>query len=394
MMRSKNVSIIQLEGVDGVGKTTLIKNISKFGVRDFAFCDRGDLSDYVYRKKYGGEFTPCVINQNVLIVLLVRNYTEIVDFINKRAKEEQWSKERILKEYDAARLQDKFIDAALELCNDYNILTLDVSGLDETATFEYVMKCIRRYIHHLPVDEEISSWNEMYLKGCNKLGLNFVVRDNQPYINDKPFMSELTNQFGVYETYANKSYPTNLIYSLGYDISEEEINKIPKVYDFAYIINSKINRRPEIYDYYKAWNKNAYDFIISKYVADNYFYAHAKLRLDRVFGNEYLKYLASAKATVYVSRDLAPYEMQTARLYEAILANQLVFVDEGTDPKNKILNQIHDNIKLVQLMRCTPKNICDKYRKIIKDKKLYDKILDNQKNFYNNLIENIRENKF
>lgn len=394
-MKSKNISIIQFEGVDGVGKTTLLQNINKQKIRSFAFCDRGDLSDYVYRKEYGGNFTPCVINQNVLIVLLIRKYDEICKFIIERGERLHWSTEQILAECDAAKLQNKFIEAASILAKDYNILTVDVTGCNEIETFQKVMHNIFEFVHKLPCDTKLSEWNKIYEKGCKKLGLEFNVRDNQPYINDVPFMSELTNQFGVYETYSNKSYPTNLIYSLGYDISNEDINNIKKCCDFEYVINSKINRRPEVYEYYHSWNSHGHKFMISKYVAENKFYSNAIFSLDRIFGDEYLKKIAMAKATVYTSRDLAPYKMQTARLYEAIRANQIVFVDMPTDDNDEILSQIHKNDKeLIAMLRCVPTTICVQYNAIIKNKKLCEKILDNQHRFYKDCIENIQENNF
>lgn len=394
-MKSKNISIVQIEGVDGVGKSTFIKNTNKYKVRNFAFCDRGDLSDYVYRRIDGKAFTPCVIHQNALIVLLVRKYDELCRMIVDRAEQLHWSDEQIVKELQAAKLQDDFISAALTLSEEYNVIIVDVSGLDEKSTFEKVISKIHEFIHNLPCDKHLSEWNKLYKKGCEVLNLDFKVRDNQPYINDVASMFELTNQFGVYETYSDKSYPTSLIHSLGYNISQDELNNITKKYDFAYIINSKINRRPEVYSYYHEWNINKLSFMISKSLADNKFYDNAKFFVNRVFDNDYLKTIALAKATVYTARELAPYKMQTARLYEAIRANQIVFVDIPTDYNDEILSQIHKNDKeLIAMLRCVPTTICAQYNTIIKNKKLCKKILDNQHRFYKDCIENIQENNF
>ena len=231
-------------------------------------------------------------------------------------------------------------------------------------------------------ESEYSIWNRQYAKGAQKLGYSFRVIQNQPYINDIPICSEITCHNGVYETFENKKYPVNLIYAMGYD--DFNASKIDKVVDFSYPIWSKINRRPEVFDYYSQWEKHGLTFLASSLHNKNYTHAY---EFTRSTGMTYLAQLAKANATVYTARDLAYLKMQTARLYEAILANQIVFVDKKSDPDCEILTLMHHDKELIDLLYCTPDDICDKYNDALLIK---DKILTNQREYYNKLVNDAK----
>lgn len=376
-MKASNISIIQIEGVDGVGKTSLIKECSKRGLHRYAICDRGDLSDYVFAKLYHRNFIPSVNNQNALIILLIDDKDVIKNRLRARGDDEE--------EIAKVDLQDEYIRAA-KLLNehDYRVVIIDIHGLSISEVFERVLNILTAIPCFADAEDEseYSIWNRQYAKGAQKLGYKFRVIRNQPYINDIPICSEITCHNGVYETFENKKYPVNLIYAMGYD--DFDASKIEKTVDFSYPIWSKINRRSEVFDYYFAWEAHGLTFLASSLHNKNYTCTHEFIRST---GNMYLAQLARAKATVYTARDLAYLKMQTARLYEAILANQIVFVDKKSDPDCEILTSMHHDKELIDLLYCTPDDICDKYNDALLIK---NKILTNQREYYNKLVNDAK----
>jgi hypothetical protein len=117
--------------------------------------------------------------------------------------------------------------------------------------------------------------------------------------------------------------------------------------------------------------------------------------MSRVFGNGFIEELSRAKFTVYCSRDLAYLELQTARLYESILANEIVFVDAETDRDNKILKQIYSNDEASQqLFRVTPETIVEKYQAVVKDDTVMNYALAKQHQYFEKIKSEINQNKF
>lgn len=375
-MKASNISIIQIEGVDGVGKTSLIKECSKRGLHRYAICDRGDLSDYVFAKLYHRNFIPSVNNQNALIILLIDDKDVIKNRLRARGDDEEIAK---------VDLQDEYIRAAKLLDeHDYKVVTIDIHGLSISEVFERVLNILTAIPCFADAEDEseYSIWNRQYAKGAQKLGYKFRVIQNQPYINDIPICSEITCHNGVYETFENKKYPISLVYVMGYD--DFDASQIKKDVDFSYPIWSKINRRPEVFQYYSAWENHGLTFLASSLHCDNYSNSY---EFTRSTGIMYLAQLAKANATVYTARDVAYLKMQNARLYEAILANQIVFVDKESDPDCEILTLMHHDKELIDLLYCTPDDICDKYNDALLIK---DKILTNQREYYNKLVNNVK----
>ena len=206
-----------------------------------------------------------------------------------------------------------------------------------------------------------------------KLGFDFCVRNNQPYINNETIMADAQLHNGSYETFSNKAMPHNFIFSLGYDHAQLDV---PKTFDFCYIISSKIAVRPEINEYFAAFNEHGLSCITKETYN------------DKVFGDAYLKRIAQAKATVYCCRDLAYLKMITVRPYEAALSNQILFVDRQTDPNNEILQQIHGkNSELSNILYITPNTIYQKYSDLTTEQ--VTEILTNQLNWYKKLKQEI-----
>lgn len=392
-MRYKNIHNIIIEGPNGVGKSTLIQNLFKYYNYRYMCYHRGEISNYLFATKFG---RPYFVTQNklpFLYIVLLCDKNELSRRIIKRGIQEKWSHEELDEELKTIVDNDDFIKLAKEMSNDYDIEIIDTTNLTEEEVLNEAVKILdKRNLED--TDLEISTWNEMYDIACKKYGLDFTVKDNQPYINHIPINVESTLHNGVYETFSDKRYPDNLLYTLAYDTSKIKLE--PKQYDFVYIINSKIKRRPEVFDYYKSFVDNGKTCLI----ADNDLVENNELLIKqgRIFKEDFIGALSKAKATVYTSRDLAYLKLQTARLYESILADNIIFVDSQSDLDNEILSQIYgDDKDMIELMTVDPSNIVDKYNSIINNQQLVDYILKSQHDFYNNLVadfENNLERKF
>lgn len=379
-MRYKNVNNLIIEGPDGVGKTTLIMNIfRKYNYRYMCY-HRGELSNYIFAKKYNRPFTATQRGLPFLNIVLLCEPEELIKRIADRGDDQE--------ELDKVSDNELFKYYAEEFKNDYDIEIIDTTHRTEEEVAEIVFKVLEKRFEEDAKDSEISEWNERYKIACAKYNLRFDVIDNQPYIEGKPIMVESTLHNGLYETFTDKRFPDNLLYSLAYDRSK--IRKFKnKEYNFNYVINSKIKRRKEIYAYYDAFIQNHYTCLI----ADNPLIREDKhlIRMGRVFGEEFVSNLALADATVYCARDLAYLKLQTARLYESIMAENIIFVDKLSDMNCDILRAIHGTDEdLINLLYVTPNNICYKYEQITPE--LRKKIIANQNTYFEKLVQEFEEN--
>lgn len=391
-MKANNIFSLIIDGADGCGKTSLNIMCQKRTNFELLAYDRGELSYYVYAKKFHRPFVPTMRGLPICIVFLKCDQRVLRERIIERAKKEKWSQKDLEKEL--AKVQDEvlFEQAAKDFERDYHIITIDVSYKTTEQAFDELIVKLKELLDTLPVDEQQSNWNVMYEKGCQKLGLNFKVRNNQPYINDIPFMSESTCQNGVYEMFDVKDYPTNIIFMRGYDLDFDSTKDIEKSLDFSYIINSKVLRRPEILEYMDKMVQAQKSCLVSQHPSMPK--AKGFIKIGKVFGDQFVTEQAKANATIYCARDLAYLELQTARLYEAILARQIVFVDELSDPDNKILSQIHASDEICSMLRVTPETFIEKYDAIMNDKLLRDVILAEQMYWYKNLLDTVKGGKF
>lgn len=390
-MKANSIHTVVLEGCDGVGKSSLLYPLLAALDYRFVILDRGEMSDLVFSKVYNRNFVCCQRHQPILYVLITCDEKVLSNRIYCRGMAEHWNISDINKELSKIKQQPLFIQAAKDMSHDYHVITIDNSKLTKEQTLETVKKAILEYCDTLAADESVSEWNKMYDAGCKKLGLRFSSRANQPYINDIAFMSESTLQNGVYETYDNRSYPDNLIFMFGYDLDTLRLKE--KDVEFAYVINSKIRQRPEVYEYYKTLDDAGVSFLTSTF--DEIPEYEHRVKMSRVFGNGFIEELSRAKFTVYCSRDLAYLELQTARLYESILANEIVFVDAETDRDNKILKQIYPNDEASQqLFRVTPETIVEKYKAVSKDDAVMNYALAKQHQYFEKIKSEINKNKF
>ena len=388
VMKSKTISHIILEGTDGVGKTTMLVNLLKHYNYRYIVYDRGELSNMFYAHKYGRTFVSLQRNLPFLHVVLTCDKDELTKHIISRQSLKGINNYELIEELKKIDDQDKIIELAKAMKNDFHVIIADITGRDEKSACLYVAKLIDEYVENLPEDTELTEWNKSYKLACEKLGYKFEVRANQPYLNGEMMMSESTWQNGAYETFTDKRCPDNLIFSMSYN-TDYWLNKAHitnKDLDFAYIINSKINRRHEIVDYYLEMQKNNKTCLVAEKIYNAFEDdEHFKL-MPRTFGDGFIKQLSRAKATVYCARDLEYLKLQTARIYEAILSNQILFVDKDSDKNQDILKQIYGYSEYVNILTVTPETLCKKYDYIINEPEIYNVILDRQREWYKELI--------
>lgn len=378
-MKNKNVFNLIIEGPDGVGKSTLIQKLFKHYNYRYMCYHRGELSNLVYARKFNRVYYTTQRGLPFLYIYLYCSKDKLKERLEKRDLSD---KEEIAKISDV----DLFEQAYEDMKNDYDIIRIDTSDMNEDEVLDYTVNYLDKLLRiemNNNQDKELSSWNKMYKISCEKLGLKFDVLDNQPYINNDPLLVETACHNGKYETFKDNGIYDNLIYAYAYP----QITPREKRFDFQYIINSKLKSRPEVFAYYQRFIQNGIACITSNYelVPKNKNFE----RVDRIFGKDYLEKISEAKATIYCGRDLAYLRLQTARLYEAIIAQNIVFVDEKSDVDNDILMKIHG--KEMNGLRVTPNNIVKKYNTIIRDKDKVKEILDTQNKFLEKEFKKLEE---
>lgn len=386
-MKSKNITHIILEGCDGVGKDTIKDKIWRaYNFQYRVYC-RGEISDYVYAKKFNRKFISTQRGLPFLYVVLIGDEEIIEKHIKERAERLSWSSDLLEKELEKISDNKLFEKYVVLLSKEYHILTIYCKNKDIHTLCTEIYDKTTEYINNLSTDIELTPFNTQYKLGCDKLKIKFDVRDNQPYMNDIRIMADAHLHTGAFETFDNKDIPHNLIFCCGYDTNLID-KKVPKTVDFAYPINSKILQRLEVYEYYTEFEKNKISFLVTDSIyVPNYNYAK---RMGKCFGNEYITRLATAKATIYTARDLVDIEMMTCRLYEGILANQIVFVDKLSDPDCKILKNIYnDNERLINLLYITPETVVKNYRALSDDD--VDVILHTQQDWFFTQIKEFKD---
>lgn len=293
----------------------------------------------------------------------------------------------ILNERNAA-----YVRAATLLKDEYNIITIETSNMTYDEVVDTITNEVKKFVSALPTDKEINGFNELYKKGAEKYGLKVTIRDNQPYLENQQFMADFQYHNGLYETFEDKSMPDTLLYVAAYNNTETDMSN--KTIDFQYPINSKILFRPEVKDYVKHISDSLTLLTTESHYLDDVANMKNVTMFGKVFGDDYIKQLSRTKATIITNRELAHTEMMTARWYEAVLANTVIFVDKITDPYSKVLKQIHsDNEKLIDLLTVIPETIVNNYLTVINDAQLVKQILDAQHKWFNKLLSEIDAEK-
>lgn len=293
----------------------------------------------------------------------------------------------VLNERNAA-----YVRAAALLKDEYNIITIETSNMTYDEVVDTITNKVKKFVSELQIDKEINGFNELYKKGAEKYGLKVTVRDNQPYLENQMFMADFQYHNGLYETFEDKSMPDTLLYVAAYQNTSTDTEG--KQFDFQYPINSKILFRPEVKDYVKHISDSLTLTTTESHYLDDVANMKNVNMFGKVFGDDYIKELSKAKATIITNRELAHTEMMTARWYEAVLANTVIFVDKITDPNCKVLKQIHGNDEqLIDKLTVIPETIVNSYNEIMCDKELVKTILNRQHVWFNKLLSEIDAEK-
>ena len=218
-------------------------------------------------------------------------------------------------------------------------------------------------------------------------------------------MADYQYHNGSYETYDDKSIPNTLLYSAAYTNTKSLHLKdfMKKKYDVQYPINSKIKYRPDAKEYIKEalkgltlyTSKSTYiDELVSDCTNEE---KERMFTFDKAFGDDYIREISQAKTTVITNCEFAHTEMMTARWYEAVIANCIIFVDADTDPKQKVLKQIYGNNSMyVSLLTVTPDEFVNRVQQILRIPEMQnciEEILNAQHAWYNRLLNNIDSRK-
>ena len=397
-MKSHTINMIVIEGPDGVGKDSIASGILKHFNYTMPVHVRSEMSDIIYARKFGRVPSCALRGFPILFVYLTATKEAIKERMIKRLSP-NCSEEQIEEELSTLDDVDKFEELYKDFVKDYHCIRIDNSDLTAEETEKKAEQEIEKYISSLEEDDPstYTMWNKVYAEQCDKVGKTFSVRKNQPYIDGVPVMVEANLQNGVYETFSDKRMPDNLIYSLQYDRNISLPDVYSRKYDFAYVVFSKICSRPELYEYFDEMIKAGKTCVVggSQYVFDDPNLIKTDVKKS---GNDYIRLIAQARATVYTQRRLAYLRLQTARLYESIIAGQVVFVDAQSDPDNEILSQIYDRhdlvylngekVDLVDFLRIdSPKDLPKKYDELFKNEDVVRYIVGRQKKWYNRLIE-------
>lgn len=367
-MKSRNVSIIFIEycETDDNFLARLCNDVSyKLNDRYLVKYD-GDVTEYVCAKREGKVPIKHLHNVPALHVVLYDKTSN--SFLNK--------------------LNAAYVSAAAALKDEYNIIELEISDATYDEVVKLIVDKVKEFVTNLPVDKEINQFNELYKKGAEKYGLKFSVRENQPYLENQSFMADFQYHNGLYETFDDKSMPDTLLYAAAY--KNTAANMGGKKFDFQYPINSKILFRPEVKDYVKHISDSLSLLTTESHYLDDVANMENVAMFGKVFGDDYIKQLSTAKATIITNRELANTEMVTARWYEAVLANCVIFVDKLTDIHSKMLHQIHgDNEELIEKLTVIPETIVNNYIDVTSDHMLVKRILDAQHKWFDKLLSEI-----
>lgn len=397
-MKSKFFTNIIIEGCDGVGKSTLKKLLLKHYTYTIPVYDRGEFSNFIYAKKYNRLFSAMQRHLPILFILLTADKNELKNRIIKRGKDENWKQKDLDEEIEKISDQDLFIKYKTEFIKDYHLIEIDTTNKTPNEVLNEIVILIDEYQNKLKIDSEenFTFWNKLYLEGCKKLGLEFKVINNQPFINNKAIMGEINLHNGIYETFSDKRCPHNLIYCLAYNQNPKIIPFEERKEDFTYIVNSKILTRHEIYDYLDKFVENNLTCLVGK---DTYFSSNPLIKTcERPVGDDLINKIMQAKASVYIARRMEYLKYVSVRLYENIIAQNIIFVDKLSDKDCEILKQIHkDDENLINLLYVDENTICENYNKIKNDKQIIEKIINNQNKYYEKikkeLFENVKENR-
>lgn len=234
---NNNISHVVIEGCDGVGKSTLLFGLQKkFNRIGPSFRDRGELSDFVYAKKFGRSVVS--VNQchlPILYVLITKSEDEIRKQLERRAQIDPIAAKDLSEELDAIKDQRLFMDVYHEFKVDHHAIMCNLTGKTIDESIDFVYDKINEYIEHLPKDCADSTTHFILSSAACKKQWRFYSINGQPYFNSKMAILDPDKHNGVYETVTDKTYPISLMYAAEFEPYVKDRVKIDK--DLAIVDN-------------------------------------------------------------------------------------------------------------------------------------------------------------
>lgn len=355
---NNNISHVVIEGCDGVGKSTLLFGLQKkFNRIGPSFRDRGELSDFVYAKKFGRSVVS--VNQchlPFLYVLITKSEDEIRKQLEKRAQVDPIAAKDLSEELDAIKDQRLFMNLYREFKVDHHAIMCDLTGKSIDESIDFVYDKINEYLDHLPKDCADSTTHFILSSAACKKQWKFYSIDGQPYFNSKMAILDPDKHNGVYETVTDKTYPISLMYAAEFE---------PYVKDCE-----KFDNNVAVLDNRLFLNKRE---VMFKEHTDDVFHAM----------KDYISIFNSAACIVYYTKYGYRHGV-SPMLYLAAMTNTVIFFDQKHTLQMDIYEQIYKNheelIKYVTFI--SNDSLKEKKKDVFDNENIKKAILFAQKQWY------------
>ena len=355
---NNNISHVVIEGCDGVGKSTLLFGLQKkFNRIGPSFRDRGELSDFVYAKKFGRSVVS--VNQchlPFLYVLITKSEDEIRKQLERRAQIDPVAAKDLSEELDAIKDQRLFIDMYQEFKVDHHAIMCNLTGKSIDESIDFVYEKINEYINNLPKDCADSTTHFILQNAACKKQWRFHSIDGQPYFNSKMSILDPDKHNGVYETVTDKTYPISLMYAAEFEPYVKECDKFDNMVS---VIDNNV-----------YLNKRGVG--LREHTDD---VAQAMADFTDIFN--------SASCIAYYTRYGYRHGVSPL-LYLAAMTNTVIFFDQRHTLQTDIYKQIYENreelIKYVLFM--SENSLKEKKKDVFEDENVKKAILFAQKQWY------------
>lgn len=344
---NNNISHVVIEGCDGVGKSTLLFGLQKkFNRIGPSFRDRGELSDFVYAKKFGRSLVS--VNQchlPILYVLITKSEDEIRKQLERRAQIDPVATKDLSEELDAIKDQSLFMDMYHEFKVDHHVIMCNLTGKSIEESIEFVYDEINKYLDNLPKDCADTATHFILSNAACKKQWRFYSIDGQPYFNSKMTILDPDKHNGVYETVTDKTYPISLMYAAEFEQYVKDCEKFDN--NVAVLDNKLFLNKKEVM--FKEHTDNVFQ-AMKDYI--NIFNSTSCIEYYTKYGYRHgvspLLYLAAMTNTVIFfdkrhTRQMDIYE-QIYKNHEELI-NYVTFISENSLKEKKKAVFDNENIK-------------------------------------------------
>lgn len=355
---NNNISHVVIEGCDGVGKSTLLFGLQKkFNRIGPSFRDRGELSDFVYAKKFGRSVVS--VNQchlPFLYVLITKSEDEIRKQLERRAQIDPTAAKDLSEELDAIKDQRLFIDLYNEFKIDHHVIICDLTNKSIEESIDFVYDKINEYLDHLPKDCANSTTHFILSGAAHKKHWRFYSIDGQPYFNSKMAILDPDKHNGVYETVDDKTYPISLMYAAEFEPYVKDRIKTDK--DLAIVDNRVFS--------------NDHEVILPEHTTN-----------VMNFMEGFMNVFNTSTCVEYYTRYGYRHGV-SPMLYLAAMTNTIIFFDQHLTHQTDIYEQIYKNHKeLIEYVTFLSKDsLKEKKKAVFDDENVKKAILFAQKQWY------------